>query len=185
MNYAYYKKIQGKFIIKNVLFILVILLFACLSIYYIYDRFKDTRDKILSSESLEVAFHNKNGNRISLTKVNPVSDAVGLSSKPYTFTVKNNINKKVRYVVRLRDDMSKSSNDTKIIPLNIIKVGIHSEGEVSSIYNLDDLEEGIIVDRFIGPMKEVNYTIRFWISQHSLVIDRDFQFHGILEVVEI
>lgn len=184
MNYAYYKKIQREFIIKNVLFILVILFFACLSIRFIYDRFKDTRDEILSSESLEVAFHNKNGNQVSLTKINPVSDAVGLSSKAYTFTVKNNTNKKVHYIVRLKEEKSKNGG-SEVIPLNIIKTGIHSEDEVSSIYNLDDLDHGIITDRYIGPMKEVHYTIRFWISQHSLAIDGDFQFHGLLEVEEI
>lgn len=185
MNNAYYKKIQRRYMIKNCLFILFILIFACLSIYFIYDKFKDTRDEILSSDSLEVAFHNKDGSRVSITKVNPVSDAVGLSSKAYTFTIKNNTNKKVRYVVKLKEDLSSVPNDAEVIPLNIIKMGIHRRGEVSSIYNLDDLEEGIITDRVIGPKKEVHYTIRFWISQHSLAIDGDFQFHGKLEVEEI
>lgn len=185
MNYAYYKKIQRRFMIKNGLFILFILIFACLSIHFIYDQFKDTRDEILSSESLEVIFHNKNGNHVSLTKINPVSDAVGLSSKAYTFTIKNNTNKKVRYALKLKEDLSSITSDTEIIPLNIIKLGIHRKGEVSSIYNLDDLEEGVITNQVIGPKKEEHYTVRFWISQHSLVIDGDFQFHGKLQVEEI
>lgn len=187
MNYAYYKKLQRKMMIKSGIFIFVILLFACISTYSIYNRFKDTRDEILSSESLEVAFHNKEGNNVSLTKVNPVTDAVGLSSKSYTFTIKNNTNKKVRYVIKIKEDKATIEEDDceGVIPFNIIKTGIHSEGEVSNIYNLDDLEDGIIVNRIIGAKKEINYTVRFWISQNSLAISNNFHFHGMLEVEEI
>ena len=186
-GYAYYKKLQRKMMIKSGVFIFVILLFACISAYSIYNRFKDTRDEILSSESLEVAFHNKEGNNVSLTKVNPVTDAVGLSSKSYTFTIKNNTNKKVRYVIKIKEDKATIEEDDceGVIPFNIIKTGIHSEGEVSNIYNLDDLEDGIIVNRIIGAKKEINYTVRFWISQNSLAISNNFHFHGMLEVEEI
>lgn len=187
MNYTYYKKLQRKLIIKNSIFISCILLFACISTYYIYNNFKDTRDEILSSESLEVAFHNKEGNNITIKKITPVSDAVGLSTKAYTFTIKNNTNKKVKYAIRIREDQTaqKKDNCEGSIPLNIIKTGIHKEGEVSSIYNLDDLNDGIITTGTVNAQKEIKYTIRFWISQNSLTIENDFHFHGLVEVDEI
>ena len=70
------------------------------------------------------------------------------------------------------------------IPLNIIKVGIHTKGQVSDIYNLDDLDNNIIVNKVIGPQKEEEYTLRFWISKNTLTQEADMHFHGIIEVVE-
>lgn len=187
MNNTYYKKLQRKLLIKNIIFIFCILLFACFTTYYIYHNFKDTRDEIQSLESLEVAFHNKEGNNVTLTKITPVSDAVGLSTKAYTFTIKNNTNKKVKYAIKIKEDKDTQKKDDCAgkIPLNIIKTGIHKEGKVSSIYNLDDLNEGIITTSTIGAQKDIKYTIRFWISQSSLTIEYNFHFHGLLEVDEI
>jgi len=44
---------------------------------------------------------------------------------------------------------------------NFIKVGIHTKGQVSDIYNLDDLDNNIIVNKVIGPQKEEEYTSYF------------------------
>ncbi len=47
------------------------------------------------------------GNEVSLTKFTPVTDAVGLTSPSYTFTVKNNTNESVEYKVKLVSDKEK------------------------------------------------------------------------------
>ena len=46
------------------------------------------------------------------------------------------------------------------------------------------LDNNIIVNKVIGPQKEEEYTLRFWISKNTLTQEADMHFHGIIEVVE-
>ncbi len=188
MNLAYYKRLQRKEFIKNIIFIIFILLFATISTYYIYNKFVDTRDEILRSESLSVSFHDENGNRFSITKFNPVSDNVGLSSKAYKFTIKNNTNTNVKYVIKIAEDTDYFIKDgcglENKIPLNFIKTGIHKKNEISTIYNLDDLNNNELVIDTIEPKEEIEYTIRFWISADSLMMDNNLHYHGLIQVEE-
>ena len=178
MNYNLYKQARKKMLIKNIIFMSVIIGLALVSTYKIYDKFQDERDKISNSSSLAVTFHDKAGEKVAITKITPVTDSVGLSSRAYRFTIKNNTATKVKYAVKIVQ-----CGEYKI-PLNIIKVGIHTKGQVSDIYNLDDLDNNIIVNKVIGPQKEEEYTLRFWISKNTLTQEADMHFHGIIEVVE-
>ncbi len=186
---AYYKELRKKEIIKNTIFITFILIFAFFSTYYIYNKSVDTRDKILKSDSLEVSFHEKTANKFDLNKIIPVSDNVGLSSKAHRFTIKNNTNTKVKYAIKISEDKEKVKEDKcqeRKIPLNLIKTAIHKRNEVSTIYNLDDLENGHIEIKTIEPKEEIEYTIRLWTSKNSLALDDDlnYHYHGIIEVYE-
>ena len=79
-----------------------------------------------------------------------------------------------------------TKNSTNIlIPDNIIKVGIHISGEVSKIYNLDDLEDRVLDTGVVSPQSEENYTVRFWISKNTIATENDMHFHGMLLVEEI
>lgn len=185
MNYTYYKQLRRKELTKTFIFTVFILLFASFSTYYIYDKFEDSRDFLVASDSLEVVFHDASD--VSITKITPVSDSVGLSSKAYTFTIKNNTMTKVRYKVKVVSDTEKIQEDdcsSFQAPLNIIKTGIHKEGEVSTILNLDDLEDGEIVTDYLAPQREVKYTLRFWVSQNTLSLGNHLHFHGKIKVVE-
>ncbi len=188
MNYAYYKKLQMKQLKKNIIFITCILVIATLSTYFIYNDFKEERDKILNSKSIEVIYHEKEGNKIDITKVTPVSDYVGLSSKIYSFTVKNNSNKTVEYTIRIvenKDEIEKDDCKSNQIPLNIIKVAIHEKGEVSDIYNMDDIDNGVIRTVKLKPKEEKDYKMRFWISNDiTTTINNKLHYHGLIDVKE-
>ena len=187
MNYANYKKIRRKHLIKTGIYIFFILAFAMGATYYIYHSLEDENKEIRSSESLDVVFNEKNGEVVTIKKVRPVTDAIGLSSRAYTFTIKNNNNTRVNYDIKIVSDDDVILEDEcgdKQIPLNIIKAGIHERGKVSDIYNLDDLKDGLLVSTSIGPKKEVDYTIRFWISNNNLIVDSQLHFHGRIVVVE-
>ena len=187
MNYNLYKQARKKMLIKNIIFMSVIIGLALVSTYKIYDKFQDKRDKISKSSSLAVTFHDKAGEKVAITKITPVTDSVGLSSRAYRFTIKNNTATKVKYAIKIVPDnklYKKEKCGEYKIPLNIIKVGIHTKGQVSDIYNLDDLNNNIIVNKVIGPQKEEEYTLRFWISKNTLTQEADMHFHGIIEVVE-
>ena len=183
MNYAYYKELRRKEMIKNTIFIIFILLFASISTYLIYNNFKDQRDEILKSNLIDVVYHN--GNKLNITKITPVTDYVGLSTRAYTLTIKNNETRWVRYKISLKENTELVESDKcskKKIPLNIIKVGIHPKGEVSKIYNLDDIEDGVLAMNDIAPKSEAHYTVRIWISENSVATTTNLHYHGLLEV---
>lgn len=188
MNYILYKKQRRKMFIKTMVFMIIIIGFSIGTSIFIYDKFKNVRDKKYNSPSLEVTYHTKNGQNINITKVTPVTDYVGLSSYAYKFTIKNNTSKKVKYQVKLLDNDKKYIKDDcteKIIPKSIIKVGIHKSGEVSKIINLDDIDNGVLTTAKLGPKKEEKYTVRVWISnENDLVLDKSLHYHGILKVTE-
>ena len=87
-------------------------------------------------------------------------------------------------------------SDTEIIQISVVdpdaklasnitnKIAEVFANQVSDIYNLDDLNNNIIVNKVIGPQKEEEYTLRFWISKNTLTQEADMHFHGIIEVVE-
>jgi hypothetical protein len=167
---------------------IIIIGFSIFASIFIYDKFKNVRDKKYNSPSLEVTYHSKNGKNIDITKVTPVTDYVGLSSYAYKVTIKNNTNKRVKYQVKLIDNDKKIAKDDcadKIIPKSIIKVGIHKSGEVSKIINLDDIDNDILTTATLGPKKEEKYTVRVWISnENDLVLDKNLHYHGILKITE-
>lgn len=189
MNLAYYKELRRKELIKNIIFITFILLLAVVSTFCIYHKFVDTRDEILKSNSIEVDFHSQGSNKFSITKYEPVSDNVGLSSKAHRFTIKNNTNKKVRYIIRLNKDQNTISVDkcsAYQIPSNLIKVAIHKQNEVSDVYNLDDFENQNLIESELEALEEVTYTVRFWISKSSLIFNEynNYHYHGLFQVEE-
>lgn len=187
MNYQLYKKARNKMLLKTVVYIFIILFIAAFSTFKIYYKFEGTRDKISSSPDLTVTYHGKQGEKVKITKVVPVTDSVGLSSNAYKITIKNNTATKVKYKVVVKEDKKfyKDHSNIDRIPDDIIKVGIHTKGEVSQIYNLDDLENNILDTGVVSPQSEVTYTVRFWISKDIVVQDSDMQYYGILDVEEV
>ena len=188
MNYMLYKQARKRMIIKTIIFMIIILSISVFSSIFIYNKFKNVRDKKYNSSSLEVTYHSKQGKKIRITKVIPVTDYVGLSGYAYKLTIKNNTNKKVKYQIKLSDDEKEYLKDDcidKRIPKSIIKLGIHKSGDSSSIINLDDIDNDIVANGVLGPKKEEKYTIRVWISQSTnLVIDKNLHYHGLLQVTE-
>ena len=157
--YYYNRKKQ---MIKSVLMIVFILLVAIFATHHIYYKFKNQRNVDYSSKSLEVTFHEKSGDNILLTRITPVTDSVGLSSKSYTFTIKNNLTEKVPYKVSLIKNIKAIIKDNcgeYQIPESIIKVSYKKDKEDTKIVILSDLKDGIIEDTKIKPLAEEEYTI--------------------------
>ena len=78
--YSYNPK---KEVMKNVIYIGIILLIAIISTYKIYYKFQDDRNVNFNSDSFVITFHEKTGDKVNITKVTPVTDSVGLSSNSF------------------------------------------------------------------------------------------------------
>ena len=95
----YKKSSYRKEKIKNFLIIGLILFIAIFSTYYIYHLFNNTEVIDYSSESLDITFHEESGEELDITKVVPLTESVGLSSKGHKITIKNNLYLKIKNII--------------------------------------------------------------------------------------
>lgn len=177
--------VQLKLRKKEIIVISFILLFALISTYSIYYKFKDSRNVDYNTPTIDVTYHEKSGDKVNITRVTPVTDSVGLSSTAYNFTVKNNTNKSISYSIRILDNDSYTEKDgchEYQIPHNIIKFSIHKENEKVNIYSLSDLVNGEVLTRIIKPHEQEEYTMRFWINKSSISSGALLHYHGIIKV---
>ena len=181
--YYNYKKER----LKSALIICFILAIAIFATHHIYYKFQNERNTDYSSESLDITFHEETGDKVTLTRVTPVTDAVGLSSQSYTFTIKNNMTIPVDYTIKLVDDLEMVFEDNcgEIeMPKDIIRVAIKSE-EKTEIYTLSELEDGVLEIDKIKPLDEEEYTIRVWTTQNTtLQAGSTRHYHGKIQIVE-
>ena len=124
--YNKYKKQR----IKSALIICFILALAIFATHHIYYSFQDERNIDYSSESLDITFHEETGDKVTLTRVTPVTDSVGLASQAYTFTIKNNMTIPVNYTIKLVDDLETIFEDNCSeyqMPKEIIRISIRED----------------------------------------------------------
>lgn len=177
-----------KEVMKNVIYIGIILLIAIISTYKIYYKFQDDRNVNFNSDSFVVTFHEKTGDKVNITKVTPVTDSVGLSSNSYSFSIKNNLTEKAHFEVRLVDDLEGVTDDNcidKLISKENIKVSIKNGKRDNKIYNLNELEDGVLLSDKISALEEREISVRVWVDKSSsLPIGSDMHYHGTIKVLE-
>lgn len=173
---------------KSALIICFILALAVFATHHIYYSFQDERNIDYSSESLDITFHEETGDKVTLTRVTPVTDSVGLSSQAYTFTIKNNMTIPVDYTIKLVDDLETIFEDDCSeyqMPKDIIRVSIREDNKENKIYNLMELEGGIIDHTKIKPLGKKEYTIRVWTTQDTTIqAGSTRHYHGKIQIVE-
>lgn len=184
----YYKNLYRKEMIKNVIIIGIILFIAVFSTYYIYHTFSDAEEIDYSSTSLDITFHEETGEELDITKITPLTDSVGLSSKGHTITITNNLTEEVNYKIKIVDNEKKMQEQNCIgitIPREEIRVSIKQPGEETNVYKLSDLEEGVILSTRAKALEETKYTIRIWVNNETtLPRDSNHHYHGLIQVVE-
>lgn len=177
-----------KEIIKNVLKTSLILILAIISTYYIYYKFQGEGNVDLTSESLEVVYHDSEGDKIRITKVTPVTDSVGLSSNSYTISIKNNLTMDVKYKIKIVDDEEQTEKDdceSISIPKENIRISVKNGKSTNQIYTLDELEDEILLDEAIPALKSEDIVIRVWIKRDStLTPGAKMHYHGKIELIE-
>ena len=181
--YNNYKKQR----IKSVIIICFIFALAIFATHHIYYKFQNERDTDYSSESLDITFHEETKDKVTLTKVTPVTDAVGLASQAYTFTIKNNMTIPVNYTIKLVDDLEKIFEDECSdyqMPKDSIRVSIKDDKK-TEIYNLSDLTDNVLKKEKIKALGEKEYVIRVWTRQDtSIKAGTVRHYHGEIQIIE-
>ena len=182
--YAYNRK---KEIIKNTVYITFILLLAIISTYFIYNKFQSNRNIDFNSESLDVTYHESSGDKLTIKRITPVTDSVGLSSKAYTITVKNNLTERVQYKIKVLDDeeLNAEYDADSLIPKDNIRISVKVNKEENEIYSLDELEDEVLLDNEIEALGTNNISIRIWIKQDTkLPAGSDMYYNGLIQLIE-
>ena len=183
-----YREMRRKEIIKNTIYIIFIALLAIIPTYYIYNKFQGYRNIDVNSESLDVTYHETTGDKITLTKVVPVTDSVGLSSKAYLITIKNNLTEKLNYKVKILDDLEKIEEDgcsDSLISKDHIRISIKTNKTGNKIYSLSELDDGILLFDDIDALEKKNISIRVWVSQDiNIPSGTKLHYHGIMKIIE-
>lgn len=183
-----YKYNRRKEIIKNTIYTIIILSIAIISTHYIYFKFQGDREVDFNSESMDIVYHETTGDKLTILKVTPVTDSVGLSSKSYMISIKNNLTENVKYKIKIVDDLETIVEDQceeNLIPKDDIKISVRVNKGQNKIYNLSELEEGILLDDEIYALENINISIRLWVKQDSkLPSGSKMHYHGKIQVIE-
>lgn len=183
-----YKSIRRRETIKNVVYISLILLVAVVSTYSIYNKFVDERKLDSSSEILDVTYKDNSGNKISITKVTPLTDSVGLSTNNYGLTLSNNLTEKVNYKIIVKDDIETILDDEceeYQISRDDIRISVKVGKKDNKIFTLSELVDGVLLEDSLKALENEEVSIRIWVSQNStLPLGSNIHYHGILDVVD-
>ena len=182
-----YQSYYRRHMIKSTIIIIFLLAFAIVSTYLIYHNFSNEREQDIDTGEMEVVFHNKDGNKINLTKFTPVSDAVGLSSTEYNFTVKNSTANSVSYKIVIEPNTNKINNDNcslKIIPSELLKLSLRVDHQTPEAKILSEYSDNVLYEDTLDANSEEDYSIRLWAINSDFVIDRDSHYHAVIKVIE-
>ena len=126
-------------------------------------------------------------NEISLDKFTPVTDAIGLSSPSYTFTVRNNTDKEVKYSIKLIANNKKIQHDNcenKQIPRELLKLSFRKDHQSPVAYVLSEFPNDIIYEDSLKPNSSEDYSIRLWAMNSNFTLDKTSHYHALIEVIE-
>lgn len=182
-----YQKYYRRHMIKSAIIIIFLFAFAIVSTYLIYNNFSSEREQDIDTGEMEVVFHSKEGNKINLTKYTPVSDAVGLSSNEYSFTVKNNTSNSVSYKIVLEPNINRINNDNcslKTIPSELLKLSLRVDHQTPEAKILSEYQNNVLYEDTLEANTEEDYSIRLWAINSDFVIDRDSHYHAVIKVIE-
>lgn len=182
-----YKKYYRKHMIKSAIIIIFLFAFAIISTYYIYNSFANEREQDIDTGKMEAVFHSKAGNKINLTKFTPVTDAVGLSSTAYDFTVKNGTKENIKYKIVLETNEEQIKEDNcanNTIPNELLKLSLRVDHQAPKAMLLSEYSNNILYEDTLEPSSEENYSIRIWAINNDFVIDKDSHYHAIIKVIE-
>ena len=182
-----YSKYNRKHKMKSIIIIAFLLAFAIISTYLIYHNFSSERERDIDTGEMEVVFHSKDGNKINLTKFTPVTDAVGLSSTEYGFTVKDSSNNSVSYKIILESNDNRITRDdclNKTIPKELLKLSLRVDHQAPKAKILSEYQDNVLYEDTLEANSSEDYSIRIWAINNDFVIDRDSHYHAIIQVIE-
>ncbi len=126
---------------------------------------KSFKSKKLSMEvgSLKIDF--AEGNAINMDNAAPMTDADGLKSTPYTFTITNSGDINAYYTVSNEEELA-NTLDTSYLRMQLTGSDGYNSG-IKTVKDLGTETYKLIDDTLLETGKSVTYELRMWISQDA------------------
>ena len=94
----------------------------------------------------------------------------------------------MNYKIQIKRDLKEIAEDgcdDSLISEDDIRISVKVNKKASKIYDLVELEKGILLDDVIDALETKNISIRIWVKQDSLLpIGANMHYHGIMQVIE-
>ena len=75
--------------------------------------------------------------------------------------------------------------EENLIPKEDLRISVKVNKEETEIYNLDELEEGLLLETEIDALATNNISIRIWVKQDSkLPAGSEMYYNGLIQLVE-
>ena len=126
---------------------------------------KSFKSKKLSMEVGTLKIDFAEGNAINMDNATPTTDADGLKSTPYTFTITNGGDINAYYTVSNEEELS-NTLDTSYLRMKLTGSDGYDSG-IKTVKELGTETYKIIDDTLLATGKSVTYELRMWISQDA------------------
>ena len=166
---------------------------VCFGFVYVW-LIMDTKKEVTYETDvtqLEIALSNSEDATLDLIDTYPKTEAGGLSSTPYTFTLTNNGDRDAKYTISLISDEDQieeckrenNGEDCKVIPTSAIRYSIvKNDWTRSSAILADDqntIDMGVIEP---GEDNKIQYQLKIWVDYDTTIDTEGAQFFGKLVV---
>lgn len=165
--------------IISIIFILLLVIGVSYAVFSVTRN--GTKNNVINAGTLTLTFTDNTSNNINLQNAVPVTDATGMNSTPYTFTITNTGTIPANYELLIEEDQAlyTQHKDTgKIFPDNKLSILI-SKTSGSKFDTLFYLYSRQVLDSGrIEPGESVSYTARIWINYNAGNEVQGNHFHG-------
>lgn len=166
---------------------------VCFGFVYVW-LIMDTKKEVTYETDvtqLEIALSNSEDATLDLIDTYPKTEAGGLSSTPYTFTLTNNGDRDAKYTISLISDQDQieeckrenNGEDCKVIPTSAIRYSIvKNDWTRSSAILADDqntIDMGVIEP---GEDNKIQYQLKIWVDYDTTIDTEGAHFFGKLVV---
>ena len=179
------KKMKKEYVIALVVLIITAI-GAIISVSYAIwsNIYSGTKTNQITTGTLVLVLDDSASAGINLTTAIPVSDADGLATTPYTFTLKNTGTNNAQYRIKLIDDEATYTSDgcsSNKLPWSNIKYSFAANGG-SATTALLSTNSGILEEGVLNTGVTNSYTLRLWIDSAADNTIMGKHFNGKIEV---
>ncbi len=139
---------------------------------------KQTNKNVVGTTCLSIDIEDESGD-ISLQNQYPMSDADGANTNPYTFTVTNNCDQDVNYIVALESLPAGNNESSSYLDYDYIRLQLDNDspltyGLLEGITNdngVRDTKE--ITHHTLGAGESVTHNLRLWVDENTPLQNED------------
>ncbi len=158
------------------------MIFISVAYAFVNQTLFGTKRQVITSGNLELKL--KEDESLTLENAMPMYDEVGMTLKPYVFTLANNSDNAIPYQLKLIDV---TSSDNKL-DTSIVKYGLTKNNKTTTKY-LSNLIDGVMDTGKIQGRETIEYALRLWIDSSvedgALIVGKTLSYKVEVEATQV